>query len=113
MKENRSAEEAALPFFVTVSLFSYVYYTRVWWMEGLICGDRYQSIALHENILFSYFEEPRGSVNIKKDYEHESKVLEEWLAIDPESHFIHMPEGEGANFMFLPEIFALGVEDAE
>lgn len=94
-------------------LFSYVYYHKGLVDEGLICGDRYQSIALHENILFSYFEEPRGSVNIKKDYEHESKVLEEWLAIDPESHFIHMPEGEGANFMFLPEIFALGVEDAE
>lgn len=113
MKENRSEEEAALPFLRDSKLFSYVYYHKGLVDEGLICGDRYQSIALHENILFSYFEEPRGSVNIKKDYEHESKVLEEWLAIDPESHFIHMPEGEGANFMFLPEVLALGVEDAE
>lgn len=75
VKENRSAEEAALPSFCDSKLFSYVYYHKGLVDEGLICGDRYQSIALHENILFSYFEEPRGSVNIKKDYEHDQRYL--------------------------------------
>lgn len=93
-------------------LFSYVYYHKAIVDEGLLKGDKYQSIALHENVLFSYFEEPKTMVNIKNSDE-ESKVIEEWLAVDPESHFIHTPECEGLNFMFLPTLFALGVEDLE
>lgn len=92
-------------------LFSYTYYHRAIVEEGLLQGDRYQSIALHENILFSYFEEPKQFVNIKNEPTEQSKVIDEWLAVDPESHFIHMPEGGGENFMFLPALFALGVED--
>lgn len=93
-------------------LFSYVYYHKAIVDEGLLQGDKYQSIALHENVLFSYFEEPKTMVNIKNSPE-ESKVIEDWLAVDPESHFIHTPECEGLNFMFLPALFALGVEDLE
>ena len=93
-------------------LFSYVYYHKAIVDEGLLTGDKYQSIALHENVLFSYFEEPKTMVNIKNSPE-ESKVIEDWLAVDPESHFIHTPECEGLNFMFLPALFALGVEDLE
>lgn len=93
-------------------LFSYVYYHKAIVEEGLLQGDKYQSIALHENVLFSYFEEPKTMVNIKNSPE-ESKVIEDWLAVDPESHFIHTPECEGLNFMFLPALFALGVEDLE
>lgn len=93
-------------------LFSYVYYHKAIVDEGLLKGDKYQSIALHENVLFSYFEEPKTMVNIKNSDE-ESKVIEDWLAVDPESHFIHTPECEGLNFMFLPTLFALGVEDLE
>ncbi len=93
-------------------LFSYVYYHKAIVDEGLLQGDKYQSIALHENVLFSYFEEPKTMVNIKNSAE-ESKVIEDWLAVDPESHFIHTPECEGLNFMFLPTLFALGVEDLE
>ena len=88
-------------------LFSYVYFHKAIGDEGLLMGDRYQSIALHENILFSYFEEPKTMVNVKNDPDGVSKVIEEWMAADPESHFIHMPEGKGGNFMFLPALFAV------
>lgn len=92
-------------------LFSYVYYHRAIVEEGLLPGDRYQSIALHENVLFSYFEEPKTMVNVRGDTSRGSEVIQRWLAADPEAHFIHMPEGDGGNFMFLPALFAVGVED--
>ncbi len=91
-------------------LFSYTYFHKAIVDEGLLTGDRYQSIALHENILFSYFEEPKTFVNVRGDTSRESRVINDWLAVDPESHFIHMPQGKGENFMFLPALFALGVE---
>ncbi len=94
-------------------LFSYIYYHKAIVDEGLLLGDRYQSIALHENILFSYFEEPKKLVNVRNCRDKESEVINDWIAVDPESHFIHMPQGEGENFMFLPALFALGVEDRE
>lgn len=92
-------------------LFSYIYYHKAIVDEGLLTGDRYQSIAIHENILFSYFEEPKTIVNIRNCPDKESEVIREWLDTDPESHFIHMPQGKGENFMFLPALFAMGVED--
>lgn len=94
-------------------LFSYIYFHKAIVDEGLLTGDRYQSIALHENILFSYFEEPKTFVNIQGDTSEESRVIRDWMAVDPESHFIHMPQGEGENFMFLPALFAVGVEDEQ
>ena len=94
-------------------LFSYTYFHKAIVDEGLLLGDKYQSIALHENILFSYFEEPKHMVNIREEAEKESEIIKDWLAVDPESHFIHMPEGEGENFMFLPALFALGTEDEQ
>lgn len=93
-------------------LFSYTYFHKAIVDEGLLKGDKYQSIALHENILFSYFEEPKQMRNVK-NAERESEVIKEWMAVDPESHFIHMREGNGENFMFLPALFALGVEDLD
>ena len=92
-------------------LFSYVTYHDALVKEGLLKGDKYQSIALHEDILFSYFEEPRQSINIKMDNVHESEVIKQWIAADPESHFIPLPEGGGENFTLLPEHFAMGIED--
>lgn len=89
-------------------LFEYVYHHVAIVNEGLLRGDKYQSIALYGDILFSYFEEPRSSVNIKEDYEHESQAIEEWLAVDPESHFIPFPEADGANFLIIPEYFTVG-----
>lgn len=92
-------------------LFGYVYYHKGLVEEGLIKGDRYQSIALHENILFSYFEEPKTITNIQNDSSRESAVLKQWVEQDPESHFIHMPGSGGENFLFIPALFALGRED--
>lgn len=92
-------------------LFSYTYFHKAIVDEGLLTGDRYQSIALHENILFSYFEEPKTFVNVRGDVSRESQVIKDWMEADPESHFIHMPRGKGENFMFLPALFAMGIEE--
>lgn len=91
-------------------LFSYVYYHKALVDEGLLDGDQYQSIALHENILFSYFEEPKIFTHIKKDRAEDSKIINDWLAVDPESHFDHALSGE-SNFLFIDEIFSMGRED--
>lgn len=90
------------------TLFRYVYHHYDIVEEGLLRGDRYQSIALHEDVLFSYFEEPRSSVNVRRDPDGESEAIKGWLDVDPESHFIPLPGSNGANFLLLPEYFALG-----
>ena len=56
-------------------LFSYTYFHKAIVDEGLLLGDKYQSIALHENILFSYFEEPKHMVNIREEAEKESEII--------------------------------------
>lgn len=94
-------------------LYSYIYHHLNIVKEGLLTGDKYQSIALHENILFSYFEEPKTMINIKRDSSRSSVVIQDWIAAEPESHFIHYPECLGENFMFLPAYFALGQELAQ
>ncbi|MBQ8617183.1 MAG: hypothetical protein IJ418_06670, partial [Clostridia bacterium] len=38
------------------TMFRYVYHHFAIVEEGLLQGDKYQSIALHEDVLFSYFE---------------------------------------------------------
>jgi hypothetical protein len=89
-------------------MFSYLYHHLEIVREGLFPGDPYQSIALHEDILFSYFEEPRGNINIRRDLSQPSKAIEKWQAADPAAHFISFPEAEGANFLLLEDYFALG-----
>ena len=89
------------------TMFEYVYHHFAIVREGLLKGDRYMSIALHEDVLFSYFEEPRSSVNIRRT-DGESKAICDWMAVDPDSHFIHLPGSEGQNFLLLPDYFALG-----
>ena len=106
-KKNRRGRIAVL---YPEKLFSYVYHHQAIVEEGLLLGDKYQSIALHGNILFSYFEEPRIETNIKKDMRHKSKAIDAWLAADPESHFDHRFSGEG-NFKFIEEVFSIGRED--
>ncbi|MBQ7942853.1 MAG: hypothetical protein IJ326_02190 [Lachnospiraceae bacterium] len=91
-------------------LFSYVYHHKAIVDEGLLEGDRYQFIALHEDVLFSYFEEPKQFTHINSESKDSSKVIEEWIKADPESHFDHELSGE-ENFLFLPEIFSMGAED--
>lgn len=88
--------------------FSYVYHHTSIVEEGLLQGDKYHSIALHENILFSYFEEPKIMANVRKDLESESSVIKKWMEAVPEEHFLKLLEAEGQNFMFIPAYFAMG-----
>ena len=90
------------------TMFRYVYHHFAIVEEGLLQGDRYQSIALHEDVLFSYFEEPRSHTNIRRDPTRQSQAIQGWLDVDPESHFIPLPGSNGANFLLLPHYFALG-----
>ncbi len=78
--------------------------------EGLLKGDKYAYISMHENLLFSYYEEPRNNVNIKNS-EEESKVINDWLAVDPESHF-DRDKAEGSNFLVIPCLFTVDRVDA-
>ena len=90
------------------SMFRYVYHHFAIVEEGLLKGDKYQSIALHEDVLFSYFEEPRSHVNIRRVDSEDSQAIQAWLDVDPESHFIPLPGSNGQNFLLLPDYFALG-----
>ena len=90
-------------------LLSYVCHHQAIVNEGLLKGDRYQFISLHENVLFSYYEEPRDReiVNVKKT-EGDSKEIALWEQVDPESHFYHFPEADGANFLKISSLFTVG-----
>ncbi|MBD5458242.1 MAG: hypothetical protein HDR27_06685 [Lachnospiraceae bacterium] len=74
--------------------------------EGLIEGDKYHLISVHENVLFSYFEESKTITNLRQEPGVPSKALEDWLLTDPESHFMRFAPGQGPgpdeNFVFLP-----------
>jgi len=93
----------------TNKLYSYIYHHYAIVKEGCFKGDKYQSIALHENIAFSYFETPRDRyiTSVKRDASQESIELKNWTDIDPESHFIHLPGSNGQNFLEIPCCFAL------
>lgn len=84
---------------------SYVMHHNAIVEEGLLKGDKYAYISLHENILFSYYEEPRNNVNIK-GIDGESKAVEEWLKVDPEAHF-DREKAKGKNFLPIPCLFSV------
>ncbi|MBE5961811.1 MAG: hypothetical protein E7256_10610 [Lachnospiraceae bacterium] len=109
-RHGRKIRRGRIAYLLPDKLFSYTYYHEAIVEEGLLEGDQYQSIALHENVLFSYFEEPKIMTHIRKDKTGESKVIKDWLAVDPESHFDHTLSGEG-NFLFIKEVFSFGKED--
>lgn len=90
-------------------LLSYLCHHQAIVKEGLLKGDRYQSIAFHENILFSYFETPRDRevVNIKRSDEISSAITE-WEKVDPSSHFYSLPEANGGNFLVISTVFDVG-----
>lgn len=90
------------------NMFDYVYHHVAIAKEGILAGDKYQSIALHEDILFSYFEEPKTILNDVRDLNQESVAIKAWIDVVPEDHFIPLPGSNGENFLFLPEYFALG-----
>lgn len=74
--------------------------------EGKHAGDKYQCIALHENILFSYYEEPRTNVNLCGEQGAESEALKGWMAADPESHFNRGKAGSD-NFLVIEPILLI------
>lgn len=88
---------------------SYVMHHNAIVEEGLLKGDKYAYISMHENILFSYYEEPRNNVNIKKTDE-ESSVINSWLNADPESHF-DREKAKGSNFLVIPCLFSIDKVD--
>lgn len=87
-------------------VFSYTYWHKAIVDEGMHAGDKYQCIALHENILFSYYEEPRTNVNLCGDKNAESEALKGWMAAGPESHFDREKAG-GDNFLVIEPIFLM------
>ena len=94
-----------IAFLFTDKFASYVKYHTEIVNEGLLKGDKYQFISIHENILFSYYEEPRSYVNIRGSDE-ESKVIGEWEKVDPESHFDRI-KAKGDNFLVIPCLFTV------
>lgn len=76
--------------------------------RGLAGGDRWHLISVQENLLFSYLEEPRTHVNIRHQPGVPSAELQEWLAVDPESHFEHFAKEQqgpdAPNFVYLPAV---------
>lgn len=89
-----------IAFLYPEKLFSYTYWHKAIVDEGRLLGDKYQCISLHENILFSYYEEPRTNVNLCGDAAAQSQVMEGWLAAGPESHFDRQKAG-GDNFLVI------------
>lgn len=87
-------------------LFSYTYWHHAIVNEGLLRGDKYQFISLHENILFSYFEEPRTNVNLLGS-DMESEVIAGWLQADPESHFDHEIIDTRSNFRVIEPLLLI------
>lgn len=104
IKERATNEKriGRIAFLKPEKLFSYTYWHYAIVQEGLLKGDKYQYISLHENVLFSYFEEPRHNVNITGK-EKESKVIDGWMAVDPESHFDREKAG-GNNFLVIEPV---------
>ncbi len=90
---------------------SYVMYHTALVNEGLLKGDKYAFISLHENLLFSYYEEPRNNVNIR-GVDEESKVISEWLKTDPESHYDRV-KAQGMNFLVIPCLFTVDRVDKD
>ena len=90
---------------------SYVRYHSAIVSEGLLKGDKYAYISMHENLLFSYYEEPRSNVNIR-GIDKESVAIQDWMAADPESHFDRV-KAKGSNFLVIPCLFSVDRVDMQ
>lgn len=110
-KNEKKTRIGRIAFLYPEKLFSYTYWHKALVEEGLLKGDQYQFISLHENILFSYFETPKNMVNIKQ-MDQQSHVITRWTEADPESHFDREKAG-GENFRILPVLFSVGREAEE
>lgn len=89
------------------NMYEYVAHHVAITEEGYLLGEKSQSIALHENILFSYYEEPRlKEINVKRDLTKKSLAIDEWIAKDPGSHFYCFEDD--AHFQKIDCLFAIG-----
>lgn len=105
-REGAKTKIGRIAFLYPEKLFSYAYWHKEIVDEGKHAGDKYQCIALHENILFSYYEEPRTNVNLCGEKDAESEALKGWTAADPESHFDREKAG-GDNFLVIEPILLM------
>ncbi len=87
-------------------VFDYVYHHVAIANEGKLCGDKYQLISLHENLLFSFLEEPRTQMNVIRDTSVQSEKINDWIEADPTSHFI-MKQGQEEHFVFIDTLLAM------
>lgn len=89
------------------TMFNYVYTHTALVREGALMGEKWQSIALHENVLFSYLEDPRlKEINVKRDPSLQSTVIKEWLDMNPAAHFDRIDPGN--DFLFIPCLYDIG-----
>lgn len=108
-EKERTGEKTKIgriAFLYPEKLFSYACWHKAIVDEGKHAGDKYQCIALHENILFSYYEEPRTNVNLCGEQGAESEALKGWMAADPESHFNRGKAGSD-NFLVIEPILLM------
>ena len=91
-------------------LTEYVYHHFALTREGVFKGDKYMFISLYGNTLFSYFEEPRSSDNVLKT-DTPSEAIKNWMEVDPDRHFLHLPGSNGQNFLLIDACFDVGEND--
>ncbi len=109
-KRNNKKRIGRIAFLKGEKWSSYVYWHKALVEEGLFCGDKYQFISLHENILFSYYEEPKTIVNIRRSSKP-SEIIGQWKNKNPKEHFIIEKTG-GENFYIMEELMTIEKERA-
>lgn len=104
--KGRSGKEGIgrIAFLKEEGLSSYVYWHKALVEEGLFRGDKYQFISLHENVLFSYYEEPKAMVNIR-GLKEPSAVIKQWEDQNPKGHFYREKTG-GENFYVMKKLLS-------
>ena len=74
--------------------------------EGLRAGGRGPLLRVQEPLLLADLAARRTYVNIRHQPGVPSAELQEWLAVDPESHFEHFAKEQqgpdAPNFVYLP-----------
>ncbi len=89
------------------TMMDYVYTHTALVKEGALMGEKFQSIALHENILFSYLELPRlREINVKRDPSLTSEAIKEWKEMNPAAHFNRIDPND--DFLFIDTLFDIG-----
>ena len=106
----RQRRRGRIAYLFNDKLTEYVYHHRALTEEGVFRGDKYMFISLWGNLLFSYFEEPRSSDNVNGSSE-QSRAINDWMRVDPDSHFKKLPGSNGQNFLLIEACFDVGESD--